>query len=85
MLIAVLLLRVTDFLGALKMPSIQKDVSKALIPLIAINVLGLGVNTICLVYVDTSFYQVCGIQHTTYSTHHTNGTKEENESRTMTL
>ncbi|KAF8992090.1 hypothetical protein BGZ52_012964, partial [Haplosporangium bisporale] len=48
MLIAVLLLRVTDFLGALKMPSLQKDVSKALIPLIAINVLGLGVNTICL-------------------------------------
>ncbi|KAF9211706.1 hypothetical protein BGZ59_007719 [Podila verticillata] len=58
MLIAVLLLRVTDFLGALKMPSLQKDVSKALIPLIAINVLGLGVNTICLVYVDTSFYQI---------------------------
>lgn len=82
MLIAVLLLRVTDFLGALKMPSLQKDVSKALIPLIAINVLGLGVNTICLVYVDTSFYQVCGtysIQHTACSTQHTNRT------RTMTL
>lgn len=40
------------------MPIIQKDVAKALIPLISINVLGLGVNTLCLVYVDTSFYQV---------------------------
>ncbi|KAF8937199.1 hypothetical protein EDD21DRAFT_400349 [Dissophora ornata] len=58
MLIAVLLLRVTDSVGMLKMPVIQKDVAKALIPLIAINVLGLGVNTLCLVYVDTSFYQI---------------------------
>jgi len=40
------------------MPHIQKDVAKALIPLIAINVLGLGVNTLCLVHVETSFYQV---------------------------
>lgn len=60
MLIAVLLLRVTDYFGVMKMPSLDKDVAKNLIPLIAINVLGLGVNTLCLVYVDTSFYQVCG-------------------------
>ncbi|KAF9919177.1 hypothetical protein BX616_000030 [Lobosporangium transversale] len=40
------------------MPHIRTDVSKALIPLISINVLGLGVNTLCLVYVDTSFYQI---------------------------
>lgn len=40
------------------MPTIQYDVAKSLVPLIAINVLGLGVNTLCLVYVDTSFYQV---------------------------
>ncbi|KAG0323155.1 hypothetical protein BGZ97_012873 [Linnemannia gamsii] len=58
MAIAVLLLKVTDYAGFLKMPIIQKDVAKALIPLIAINVLGLGVNTLCLVYVDTSFYQI---------------------------
>ncbi|KAG0090149.1 hypothetical protein BGZ93_004904 [Podila epicladia] len=58
MLIAVLLLRVTDYFGAMKMPSLEKDVAKSLIPLIAINVLGLGVNTLCLVYVDTSFYQI---------------------------
>ncbi|KAG0048853.1 hypothetical protein BGZ83_006251 [Gryganskiella cystojenkinii] len=58
MLIAVVLLRATDSAGMLKMPHLQKDVAKALIPLIAINVLGLGVNTLCLVYVDTSFYQI---------------------------
>ncbi|KAF9409059.1 hypothetical protein BGZ94_002089 [Podila epigama] len=58
MLIAVLLLRVTDYFDILKMPTLKKDVAKALIPLITINVLGLGVNTLCLVYVDTSFYQI---------------------------
>ncbi|KAG0257279.1 hypothetical protein BG011_004046 [Mortierella polycephala] len=58
MLIAVVLLKITDAAGLLKMPVIKKDVAKALIPLIAINVLGLGVNTLCLVYVDTSFYQI---------------------------
>ncbi|KAF9116694.1 hypothetical protein BGX27_000076 [Mortierella sp. AM989] len=58
MMIAVALLKFTDYLGVLKMPVIRNDVSKALIPLIAINVIGLGVNTLCLVYVDTSFYQI---------------------------
>ncbi|KAF9355525.1 hypothetical protein BGX34_010424 [Mortierella sp. NVP85] len=58
MLIAVLLLKLTDSFGVLKMPQIRTDVSKALVPLISINVLGLGVNTLCLVYVDTSFYQI---------------------------
>ncbi|KAF9920432.1 hypothetical protein FBU30_009762 [Linnemannia zychae] len=58
MAIAVVLLKVTDSVGFLKMPVLQKDVAKALIPLISINVLGLGVNTLCLVYVDTSFYQI---------------------------
>ncbi|KAF9089394.1 hypothetical protein BGX29_004808 [Mortierella sp. GBA35] len=58
MAIAVVLLKVTDSAGFLKMPVIQKDVAKALVPLISINVLGLGVNTLCLVYVDTSFYQI---------------------------
>ncbi|KAF9177527.1 hypothetical protein BGZ49_005611, partial [Haplosporangium sp. Z 27] len=57
MLIAVTLLKFTDYLGVLKMPVLRKDVAKALIPLISINVLGLGVNTLCLAYVDTSFYQ----------------------------
>ncbi|KAF9984750.1 hypothetical protein BGZ65_012706 [Modicella reniformis] len=58
MMIAVILLKVTHSTGMLKMPEIRIDVSKALAPLIAINVLGLGVNTLCLVYVDTSFYQI---------------------------
>ncbi|KAG0212486.1 hypothetical protein BGX28_006253 [Mortierella sp. GBA30] len=58
MLIAVLLLKVTHYAGLLKMPELQMNVAKALVPLIAINVLGLGVNTLCLVYVDTSFYQI---------------------------
>ncbi|KAF9297790.1 hypothetical protein BGZ74_009657 [Mortierella antarctica] len=58
MAIAVALLKVTHHTGLLKMPEIRADVSKALLPLIAINVIGLGVNTMCLVYVDTSFYQI---------------------------
>jgi len=59
MLIAVLLLKATHFSGLMTMPKIEFEVAKSLAPLIAINVLGLGVNTLCLVYVDTSFYQVC--------------------------
>lgn len=58
MVVAVFLLMVTHYTGLLKMPEIVSNTAKALIPLIAINVLGLGVNTLCLVYVDTSFYQV---------------------------
>ncbi|KAF8948834.1 hypothetical protein BGZ46_005289, partial [Entomortierella lignicola] len=58
MLIAVTLLKFTDYLGVLKMPVLRKDVAKALLPLISINVLGLGVNTLCLADVDTSFYQI---------------------------
>ncbi|KAG0216112.1 hypothetical protein B0O80DRAFT_493494 [Mortierella sp. GBAus27b] len=58
MLIAVVLLKVTDKVGSFRMPVMRADVAKALVPLIAINVLGLGVNTLCLVYVDTSFYQI---------------------------
>ncbi|KAF9211897.1 hypothetical protein CPC16_009036 [Podila verticillata] len=58
MAIAVGLLKATHHSGLLKMPEIKADVSKALLPLIAINVIGLGVNTLCLVYVDTSFYQI---------------------------
>ncbi|KAG0257457.1 hypothetical protein DFQ27_005148 [Actinomortierella ambigua] len=58
MAIAVLLLKVTEAFGVLRMPQINLVTAKALIPLITINVLGLGVNTLCLIYVDTSFYQV---------------------------
>ncbi|KAF9384139.1 hypothetical protein BGX21_001371 [Mortierella sp. AD011] len=58
MLIAVILLRLADYGGLFSVPQIKRDVAKALVPLIAINVLGLGVNTLCLLYVDTSFYQI---------------------------
>ncbi|KAF9312254.1 hypothetical protein BG003_006453 [Podila horticola] len=58
LLIAVVLLKFTDLVGLLKMPKIQMGVAKQLIPLIAINVIGLGLNTVCLVYVDISFYQI---------------------------
>ncbi|KAG0238539.1 hypothetical protein BGW42_004301 [Actinomortierella wolfii] len=58
MLIAVLLLKVTEAFNVLRLPQVNMDTAKALIPLISINVLGLGVNTLCLIYVDTSFYQV---------------------------
>lgn len=58
MVIAVVLLKLTHHTGLLEMPKIVTETAKALAPLIAINVLGLGVNTLCLVYVDTSFYQV---------------------------
>lgn len=55
---AAVLLQLTDILGLFKMPKIQLDVVKALIPMVAINVLGLGISMLRLVYVDTSFYQV---------------------------
>ncbi|KAG0291162.1 hypothetical protein BGZ96_005452 [Linnemannia gamsii] len=58
MVVAVILLKVTQYTGLLKMPQIVTETAKALTPLIAINVIGLGVNTLCLVYVDTSFYQI---------------------------
>ncbi|KAG0312607.1 hypothetical protein BGZ97_011003, partial [Linnemannia gamsii] len=58
MVIAVVLLKLTHHTGLLEMPKIVTETAKALAPLIAINVLGLGVNTLCLVYVDTSFYQI---------------------------
>ncbi|KAF9933429.1 hypothetical protein FBU30_005463 [Linnemannia zychae] len=58
MLVAVVLLKMTQWSGLLNMPKLVYETAKALIPLISINVLGLGVNTLCLVYVDTSFYQI---------------------------
>lgn len=38
--------------------TIRLDVVKYLVPMVAINVLGLDVNILCLVYADTYFYQV---------------------------
>ncbi|KAG0331887.1 hypothetical protein BG005_005638, partial [Podila minutissima] len=63
LVIAVILFQLTDPVGLFKMPKLRHSVAKQLIPLIAINVLGLGINAVCLVYVDTSFYQVNAVQH----------------------
>ncbi|RUS34631.1 hypothetical protein BC938DRAFT_479421, partial [Jimgerdemannia flammicorona] len=58
LLIAVILLYVSSWFGLLKLPVIQGDITYRLLPLIGVNVIGLTVNTLCLNYVDASFYQV---------------------------
>lgn len=55
---AVILLHLTNFFGKLQLPVIEKQKCIELLPLISINILGLSFNTICLQYVDASFYQV---------------------------
>ncbi|CAG8692111.1 14190_t:CDS:2, partial [Cetraspora pellucida] len=55
---AVILLHISAAFGLFKLPIIQKDICVGLWPLILINVLGLSFNTVCLQYVDASFYQV---------------------------
>jgi len=57
-IVAVILLHFTGIFGILQLPIIEKQKCIGLLPLIAINVLGLSFNTICLQYVDASFYQV---------------------------
>ncbi|CAH1760428.1 1135_t:CDS:2 [Entrophospora sp. SA101] len=55
---AVILLHVSSLFGIVQLPKIQKDICVRVLPLIAINVLGLSFNTICLQHVDASFYQI---------------------------
>lgn len=55
---AVILLHFSSIFGILQLPILEKKKCIGLLPLIAINVLGLSFNTICLQYVDASFYQV---------------------------
>ncbi|KAF0451421.1 DUF250 domain contaning protein [Gigaspora margarita] len=55
---AVILLHISAAFGLFRLPTVQKDTCIGLIPLVLINVLGLSFNTICLQYVDASFYQV---------------------------
>ncbi|RGB37756.1 hypothetical protein C1646_621697 [Rhizophagus diaphanus] len=57
-IVAVILLHLTNFFGKLQLPVIEKQKCIDLLPLISINILGLSFNTICLQYVDASFYQV---------------------------
>lgn len=58
LVIAVVLLHLAAVLGYFQLPTLSLSTSRALSPLIAINVVGLTFNTYCLQYVDASFYQV---------------------------
>ncbi|KAJ3294976.1 hypothetical protein HDU79_010049 [Rhizoclosmatium sp. JEL0117] len=57
-LVAVLLLWNSSLLGLLKLPTLTAQNCSKVMPLIFINVIGLTLNTLCLQYVDASFYQV---------------------------
>jgi len=57
-LVAVVFLHISSVFGLLKAPQMSWEVSRALASMIAVNVIGLSLNTLCLQYVDASFYQV---------------------------
>ncbi|RIA96487.1 triose-phosphate transporter family-domain-containing protein [Glomus cerebriforme] len=57
-IVAVILLHFSSIFNILQLPTIEKEKCAGLLPLIVINVLGLSFNTVCLQYVDASFYQV---------------------------
>ncbi|RHZ69016.1 hypothetical protein Glove_291g41 [Diversispora epigaea] len=56
--LAIIFLHISSLFGLFILPVIQKEICIGLLPLIIINVLGLSFNTLCLQYVDASFYQV---------------------------
>lgn len=58
MVLASIILQIIQFFGVFKMPSFRMQVLKNLIPLIGINVIGLGLNTLCLQYSDAMMYQI---------------------------
>ncbi|CAH1756475.1 11781_t:CDS:10 [Entrophospora sp. SA101] len=58
LIMAIILLHISSLFGIVKLPKLQKDICVGVFPLIGINVLGLSFNTVCLQYVDASFYQV---------------------------
>jgi len=59
LVIAVILLFVTDLFGIIRVPSkFDLTICKGLAPMVALNVLGLSCNNYTLKYVDASFYQV---------------------------
>lgn len=55
---AVLLFLTGSVTGLARMPPLDQAVCGQLTPLILINVVGLSLNTLCLNYVQASFYQV---------------------------
>ncbi|KNZ55388.1 hypothetical protein VP01_2698g2 [Puccinia sorghi] len=58
LLLATALLQIAGFLGFLEIPKLDLKIAQKLFPLISINVVGLMFNTLCLQYVDASFYQI---------------------------
>ena len=58
MVLASVILQVLQFCGLFKIPSFKLSVLKNLVPLIGINVVGLGLNTLCLQYSDAMMYQI---------------------------
>lgn len=58
MLFAVVMLRVCAATGWMQVPKLTWRMTRKLSPLILVNVVGLSLNTLCLQYVDASFYQV---------------------------
>lgn len=58
MAVAVGILLFCNLLGIYTLPSIDYDTCKKLAPLITVNVVGLTFNTLCLKFVDASFFQV---------------------------
>ena len=57
-LVAVAMFVGGDAVGVTKLPPLDTKVCRALTPLVAVNVVGLSLNTLCLHYVQASFYQV---------------------------
>jgi GDP-fucose transporter C1 len=68
LIMAVVLLWAFSFFGILKLPTVDLAVCKLLWPLIGINVIGLAFNTLCLQYVEASFFQVTMIKD--YASHY---------------
>ncbi|KAJ3019094.1 UNVERIFIED_CONTAM: hypothetical protein HDU68_010826 [Siphonaria sp. JEL0065] len=57
-LVAVILLYAPSLVGIFKLPLLSIKTITSMLPLILINVTGLTLNTLCIQYVDASFYQV---------------------------
>jgi len=58
LVVAVVLFRIGDALGYVRLPAVDRQTCAGIWPLIACNVTGLAFNTLCLALVDASFYQV---------------------------
>ena len=60
MLIAVVLLHASAAVwnNSIKIPAWDVDVARKLVPVVAVNIIGLVFNTLCLREVEASFFQV---------------------------